>query len=751
MSLYLVKSKAAGRPIVSCTTDLCKAVNKVLPSEVISVESEWEKEIQTGITDEEIVEIIRARSPLLAKQSTPTLARGEADFISFAALSQFFEQAVRRSAAVCQLLKKCSDDDIDNCIELVKNKIYNLDQLRELLHDAEMGDGFWTPLSEQLDALALGEETPEAKALEALKDEQGQALEKALKSEIAKKRERAEEFYIPVGTGFLVGRDHLLTNNHVLLTPASAEDFVARFRYDRNDNLDSNSLTLPPVDYKLDPSSFASSQPDNPDEPDKLDYTLIKTKPLKEVDIKRGLNFLEAGNNFGWLPLLEDDALVSPPLSKESIQADASLAKDMGAVALFGLPGEPVNIIQHPRGRAKEIVFYSNRVQKISDNYIQYEADTDFGSSGSPVLNRQWQVVALHQAVLFEIKDEVKDSVEVTENDINVIGSLGIRTCAIAQHIKAKHSTKPGISSFIESFIIPKDNYTKPRGTIYILAQIFRADPSLEIDDENQQETVATFADRLKLIAEGIKETKVLSDFGYEVELIPASIDGSKSDGEIVFDWLQEPPEFKVGDIALYITMDAYIAKDNTDASFPNAGEPPAKKVVVDNPLRGIGVFYAGHRAERQAQAQLFLQRLLNQEVDQKNLEPSDSVHKQTISLQMPNRGVRSDLTFIEEPKEVLSDEEKKQLPFTRSLGIPSLILRLGFLTNRSDRDAIKAHQDAIVQGIAESLLVWGNSVNPVPMEVYQPTATRSVKAVANYVSSTSSPQTLNSLFRFSF
>ncbi len=718
MSLYLVKSSTLGK-VCDSTGRFCEWVNGISPSEVIEVSPEREKTLNAEV---DVIEIIQKRSPLFRHTPAPTLARGEADFISFATLSQFFEQAVRRSAAVCQLLKKCSDKDVDSCIDLVREKRYTLQQLRDLLHDAKLHDTFWNDFPSVL----------------------GEGDMARLKDEISKKR--TEGFCIPMGTGFLVGRNYLLTNNHVLSNPESAKDFIARFRYDRNDNLDRDSRSFPPVDYKLDPSLFAFSPADE------LDYTLVKLEQLEETDTKRGLNFLEAGNNFGWLPLFEDDALVAPPASKELIEADARLSEEMKAAALFGLPGEPVNIIQHPRGRSKEIVFYSNRVQQISENYIQYEADTDFGSSGSPVLNRQWQAVALHHAVM----------VEESESGINVRGSLGIRTCAIVQHIKAKHSKNPEISSFIEDFIISKDNYTKPRGTIYILAQIFRADPSLEIDGENEKETVATFADRLKLIAEGIKKAKVSSDFGtlldlgYEVELIPASIDGSKSDGEIVFDWLLEPPEFKVGDIALYITMDAYIAKDNADANSPNAGEPPAKKIVKDNPLRGIGVFYAGHRAERQAQAQLFLQRLLSQEVDQQNLEPSDSVHKQTISLQMPNRGVRSDLTFIEEPEEPLEDEEKKQLPFTRSLGIPSLILRLGFLTSQSDRDAIKEHQDAIIQGIAEALLVWGNSINPVPMEVYRPTATRSVDQSAEAGGGSGPryyklPQTPNGSFRFSF
>jgi endonuclease G len=55
-----------------------------------------------------------------------------------------------------------------------------------------------------------------------------------------------------------------------------------------------------------------------------------------------------------------------------------------------------VNIIQHPQGRFQEIVFRDNQVRAVKDQFIQYLTDTDYGTSGSPVFDDWFNVVALH-------------------------------------------------------------------------------------------------------------------------------------------------------------------------------------------------------------------------------------------------------------------------------------------------------------------------------------------------------------------
>jgi endonuclease G len=57
----------------------------------------------------------------------------------------------------------------------------------------------------------------------------------------------------------------------------------------------------------------------------------------------------------------------------------------------------PVNIIQHPGGQPKRIAFRNNLVTAADQVSMRYLTDTDRGSSGSPVCDDNWRVVALHR------------------------------------------------------------------------------------------------------------------------------------------------------------------------------------------------------------------------------------------------------------------------------------------------------------------------------------------------------------------
>lgn len=57
-----------------------------------------------------------------------------------------------------------------------------------------------------------------------------------------------------------------------------------------------------------------------------------------------------------------------------------------------------VNIIQHPGGEMKQISLYHNIVTNTSERVVQYLTDTLKGSSGAPVFNSDWEVVALHHS-----------------------------------------------------------------------------------------------------------------------------------------------------------------------------------------------------------------------------------------------------------------------------------------------------------------------------------------------------------------
>ncbi|MFN6528242.1 trypsin-like peptidase domain-containing protein [Nostoc sp. ChiSLP03a] len=148
------------------------------------------------------------------------------------------------------------------------------------------------------------------------------------------------------GTGFLVAEDLLLTNNHVL--PSSDLLLNSIFRFNYEDDFQGHSQ--PSQEYHAKPSGlFHTNQ--------NLDYTLVQLDG-------------EPGQKWGWLPLL------SRNIKRR----------------------ERVNIIQHPAGRPKEISFQNNFVEYIGGNVVQYVTSTLNGSSGSPVLNDGWEVVALHHA-----------------------------------------------------------------------------------------------------------------------------------------------------------------------------------------------------------------------------------------------------------------------------------------------------------------------------------------------------------------
>ena len=224
------------------------------------------------------------------------------------------------------------------------------------------------------------------------------------------------------GTGFLVGRNYLLTNHHVLPSAKEAEEFLAQFGYQK----DLFGRTTLPVEYELDSSFFVTSA--------KLDYTLVKLHPLPQP-------LGDAGDNFGYLRMSEDPKTIAPPLTVEEAeklgivaQLSPEVQKRLYQKSILqnqpsGLPGEPVNIIQHPKGQPKQIVLSSNRMLEITDTYLRYEADANFSSSGSPVFNQQWQLVGLHHAALSDDKPDDKP---------NIIGQEGIRISRIVEDLKTK-------------------------------------------------------------------------------------------------------------------------------------------------------------------------------------------------------------------------------------------------------------------------------------------------------------------------
>ena len=159
----------------------------------------------------------------------------------------------------------------------------------------------------------------------------------------------------PQGTGFLVGPRLLLTNHHVIETAADAHHMQVQFDYEYG--IDSRARA--PSNFFLDPDYCFVT-----DDIDGLDFTLI------------GVGAQRAGARqlaeFGHLPL-----------------------SDAGDKHMLG---ETANVIQHPDGRFKELVLRENHLVARDETaqVLHYVADTEQGSSGSPVFNNEWEPIALH-------------------------------------------------------------------------------------------------------------------------------------------------------------------------------------------------------------------------------------------------------------------------------------------------------------------------------------------------------------------
>lgn len=209
---------------------------------------------------------------------------------------------------------------------------------------------------------------------------------------------------IGFGSGFLVSSSLLMTNNHVLPNTATANKAEAQFNY-QND-LDGNPK---PVDtYQFDPKAFFYTNA-------ALDITLVRVKqksifwPL--LNFPQQLNGLASaavpkldlssiGNN-GTISINETlvpGVSTIPSFTKFFYTAGSRWGSiNLSSNISFAID-QHLNIIQHPRARRKEVALQQNQLERVYTNFVRYTTDTDMGSSGSPVFNNAWELVALHHA-----------------------------------------------------------------------------------------------------------------------------------------------------------------------------------------------------------------------------------------------------------------------------------------------------------------------------------------------------------------
>jgi V8-like Glu-specific endopeptidase len=149
-----------------------------------------------------------------------------------------------------------------------------------------------------------------------------------------------------VGTGFLIAADLLLTNHHNLFqdTGARLSQLEVRFDYE---------------------ATLAGAMRDS----------VIATPDLASIVADRD-------GDWGVVRLSE------PVTGRMPLRFAGDRTKVDAWVA----------IIQHPEGLPKKIALHHNTVTYVDDQVVHYLTDTLGGSSGSPVFNEKWEVVALHHA-----------------------------------------------------------------------------------------------------------------------------------------------------------------------------------------------------------------------------------------------------------------------------------------------------------------------------------------------------------------
>lgn len=150
------------------------------------------------------------------------------------------------------------------------------------------------------------------------------------------------------GTGFLIAGNLIVTNNHVLPDKDVAAGATVEFNFEKS----VAGLDKPVERAKCRPDlGFATS--------------LVKDHDWTVVRVDGDVNA-----KWGAIPL-----------------APTKIAQD-----------DRVVIVQHPGGGPKQIALTHNMVTFANDNVVQYLTDTMPGSSGSPVFNEAWEVVALHHS-----------------------------------------------------------------------------------------------------------------------------------------------------------------------------------------------------------------------------------------------------------------------------------------------------------------------------------------------------------------
>lgn len=214
---------------------------------------------------------------------------------------------------------------------------------------------------------------------------------------------------VEMGTGFLVSPWLLMTNHHVLDSVETAAGTTAWFRYVEDEDGSSQ-----PTKVALQPERCFVTSP-----AEDLDFTIVAVAPV----------------------------------------ADKPPSETFGFIALHGgvgkiVKGQPVNVIQHPQGRHREVTLRNNTfsgpivdAQGVENpKYLLYDADTEPGSSGAPLLSDSWELIGLHhaseqqrnaQGQFVDLDGNVADA-NTPESKRIWVANRGIRISAIVKDLSAR-------------------------------------------------------------------------------------------------------------------------------------------------------------------------------------------------------------------------------------------------------------------------------------------------------------------------
>jgi len=169
---------------------------------------------------------------------------------------------------------------------------------------------------------------------------------------------------LPIGSGFLVAENVIITNNHVIRSREESRFLEARFEYELDVDKKEKNQSV----FKLNPDIFF------------LTSTLAKEPSVSYS----GLDFTLIG--------VERLGLNEEPIANYK---PAYLDGNEGKFMI----GDNCIIIHHPEGKPKQVSIKDSTLFYTSDDFLFYESDTVFGSSGSMVVALgTGEIVALHHA-----------------------------------------------------------------------------------------------------------------------------------------------------------------------------------------------------------------------------------------------------------------------------------------------------------------------------------------------------------------